>query len=165
MQDEARHVAFGRLALREFYPQLTEAERAEREEFVVYACYLMRDRFVAEEVWENVGLDRNECIRYVESSEMMQTFRKMLFSRIVPTIRDLGLWGPKVQAAFEDMGVLEFQDLSPDDLSATDEQIAQDLDSSRDAAKNAGEATSLLAGIDPARAAEVQAAIQAGAED
>jgi 1,2-phenylacetyl-CoA epoxidase catalytic subunit len=165
MQDEARHVAFGRLALREFYPQLTEVERAEREEFVVYACYLMRDRFVAEEVWENVGLDRNECIRYVESSEMMQTFRKMLFSRIVPTIKDLGLWGPKVQAAFEDMGVLEFQDLSPDDLSATDEQIAQDLDSSRDAAKNAGEATSLLAGIDPARAAEVQAAIQAGAED
>ena len=50
MQDEARHVAFGRLALREFYPQLTEAERGEREEFVVYACYLMGDRFLAEEV-------------------------------------------------------------------------------------------------------------------
>ena len=40
MQDEARHVAFGRLALREYYPQLTEAERGEREEFVVYASYL-----------------------------------------------------------------------------------------------------------------------------
>ena len=38
MQDEARHVAFGRLALREYYPQLTDAERAEREEFVVEAC-------------------------------------------------------------------------------------------------------------------------------
>src|SRR5207244_20615 len=85
MQDEARHVAFGRLALREFYPQLTDAERAEREEFVVYASYLMRDRFLAEEVWENIGLDPKECIAYVESSEMMQAFRKMLFSRIVPT--------------------------------------------------------------------------------
>jgi hypothetical protein len=33
--DEARHVAFGRLALRDFYPQLTEKERDERvaEEF------------------------------------------------------------------------------------------------------------------------------------
>jgi P-aminobenzoate N-oxygenase AurF len=164
MQDEARHVAFGRLALREFYPQLTEAERAEREEFVVYACYLMRDRFVAEEVWENVGLDRNECIRYVETSDMMQAFRKMLFSRIVPTIKDLGLWGAKVQAAFEDMGVLDFQHLSPEDLSATDEQIAQDLDRTRVGGKGEEEATSLLAGMDPARAAEVQAAIDAGAE-
>src|SRR5512143_3459654 len=44
MQDEARHVAFGRLALREYYPELSEAERDEREEFVVEACYHMRDR-------------------------------------------------------------------------------------------------------------------------
>jgi 1,2-phenylacetyl-CoA epoxidase catalytic subunit len=163
MQDEARHVAFGRLALREFYPELTEAERAEREEFVVYACYLMRNRFLAEEVWENVGLDREECIKYVEASEMMQTFRKMLFSRIVPTIKDLGLWGPKVRAAFEDMGVIDFQDLSPDDLSAADEQIAQDLDQRREVAESE-RATEALAGIDPARAREVQAAIRAGSD-
>jgi hypothetical protein len=45
MQDEARHVAFGRLALREYYPHLSDAERDEREEFVVEACYQMRDRF------------------------------------------------------------------------------------------------------------------------
>src|SRR6185295_6240823 len=56
MQDEARHVAFGRFALRDYYPQLTQAERDEREEFAVEACYLMRDRFQAEEVWETVGL-------------------------------------------------------------------------------------------------------------
>ena len=37
MQDEARHVSFGRLALRDYYPQLSEAERDEREEFVVEA--------------------------------------------------------------------------------------------------------------------------------
>ncbi|MEO8605697.1 MAG: ferritin-like domain-containing protein, partial [bacterium] len=47
MQDEARHVAFGRLALRDYYPHLTQAERDEREEFAVEACYLMRDRFLA----------------------------------------------------------------------------------------------------------------------
>jgi 1,2-phenylacetyl-CoA epoxidase catalytic subunit len=165
MQDEARHVAFGRLALREFYPQLTEAERAEREEFVVYACYLMRDRFLAAEVWENVGLDREECIEYVEASEMMQTFRKMLFSRIVPTIKDLGLWGPKVRRAFQEMGVIDFQDLSPDDLSAADEQIARDLDRQTATSAGADEVTASLAGIDPARAKEVQAAIRSGAED
>src|SRR6266571_6748274 len=62
MQDEARHVAFGRLSLREFYPQLTQAERDEREEFVVYASYVMRDRFLAEEVWEHLGLPVDECL-------------------------------------------------------------------------------------------------------
>jgi 1,2-phenylacetyl-CoA epoxidase catalytic subunit len=166
MQDEARHVAFGRLALREFYPQLTEAERAEREEFVVYACYLMRDRFLAEEVWETIGLDGEECRKYVETSEMMQSFRKMLFSRIVPTIKDLGLWGPKVPEAYRDMGVIGFQDLNPDELSAADEEIARDLDRRRGLLEAEGEgiATAALAGVDPARAQEVQAAIEAGAE-
>ena len=125
----------------------------------------MRNRFLAEEVWENVGLDREECTKYVQDSEMMQTFRKMLFSRIVPTIKDLGLWGPKVQAAFEDMGVIDYQDLSPEDLSAADEQIALDLDRDRGGADGEREAMVSLAGIDPDRAAEVEAAIQAGAED
>jgi hypothetical protein len=162
MQDEARHVAFGRLALREFYPQLTEAERAEREEFVVYACYLMRDRFLAEEVWENIGLDPKECVAYVQGSEMMLQFRKMLFSRIVPTIKDLGLFGPKVQEAFQDMGVIEFQDVNPDDLSSADEQIARDLDHRR-AAKTQG-ATSALAEVDPARAEEVERMIELGSD-
>ena len=57
MQDEARHVAFGRLALRDYYAGLTEAERADREEFVVEGCYLMRNRFRAQEVWERMGFD------------------------------------------------------------------------------------------------------------
>src|ERR1700744_3555150 len=56
MQDEARHVSFGRLALREYYPQLTDAERDEREEFAVEALYFMRDRFNQSEVWSQLGL-------------------------------------------------------------------------------------------------------------
>ena len=163
MQDEARHVAFGRLALREFYPQLTEAERGEREEFVVYACYLMGDRFLAEEVWENVGLDKDRCIEFVQGSEMMQAFRKMLFSRIVPTIKDLGLWGQKVQEAFVDMGVIEFATVDPEDLSATDEEIARDLDRERGLLTEEEAGTAALAGVDPVRAEEVKAAIEAGA--
>src|SRR2546430_430624 len=158
MQDEARHVAFGRLALREYYPQLTNAERLEREEFVVYASYLMRDRFLAEEVWENIGLDPKECISYVESSEMMQSFRRMLFSRIVPTVKDLGLFGPKVRAAFEDMGVIDFQALDPEDLSAADEEVARDIDRRRaQLPEQAGGAGVSLADVDLARAEEVSA--------
>ena len=57
MQDEARHVMFGRLALRDYYPQLTQAERDDREEFCADACYRMRDRFLADELWETLGYD------------------------------------------------------------------------------------------------------------
>src|SRR5205823_2958458 len=128
MQDEARHVAFGRLALREYYPQLTAAERAEREEFVVDACYLMRDRFFADDVWRNLGLPVDQCLEYMRTSEMTLGYRRMLFSRIVPTVKDLGLWGPKVRAAFEDMGVMGFQDLVPEEMLAADEALAQDFD-------------------------------------
>src|SRR5437667_5121789 len=84
MQDEARHVAFGRLALRDYYPQLTQAERDEREEFAVEACYLMRDRFLSEEVWETLGLPGEQCVAWVEQSQLMRQFRSTLFSRIVP---------------------------------------------------------------------------------
>jgi hypothetical protein len=165
MQDEARHVAFGRLALREYYPQLTQAERDEREEFVVYACYLMRDRFRAEEVWERLGLPVEECLRHVDHSDMLQEFRKMLFSRIVPTIKDLGLFGPKVRGAFQEMGVIGFEALSPDDLSAADEELAQDLDRRRGLLQDEDAATAALAGVDPARADEVRRAIRSGESD
>src|SRR5690349_10154994 len=72
MQDEARHVAFGRLALRDYYPQLSQAERDEREEFAAEASYLMRDRFRSEEMWEAVGLPVEECVTYVDASPDMR---------------------------------------------------------------------------------------------
>src|SRR6266571_5154605 len=96
MQDEARHVAFGRLALRDYYPQLTETERDEREQFVVEACYHMRDRFNQREVWETLGLPVEECIQATLQSDQMKQFRTRLFTRIVPTVKDIGLWGQRV---------------------------------------------------------------------
>ena len=131
MQDEARHVAFGRLALRDYYPHLTDAERAEREEFVVESSRLMYGRLMAREVWENLGIGWENVRDYVENSEMMGNFRKLLFSRIVPTVKDIGLWGPTVRSCFEQLGVIEFQDMVPDELSAADEQIALEMDARR----------------------------------
>lgn len=128
MQDEARHVAFGRLALREYYPELTDVERAEREEFVAEASLLMYGRFMAQEVWTHLGFDMDEVADYVEHSEMMIGFRKMLFSRIVPIIKDIGLLGPKTRAVFQQLGVMEYESLSPDELSLADEQIAEEMD-------------------------------------
>lgn len=131
MQDEARHVAFGRLALRDYYPQLTQKERDEREEFAVEACYLMRDRFLAEEVWETLGLPVEECVAYVDGSQDMREFRSRLFTRIVPTIKDIGLWGPKIRHAYAQMGIIGFADVDTGALERADEQIAADFDARR----------------------------------
>ncbi len=131
MEDEARHVAFGRIALRDYYPQLSEAERDEREEFAVEACYLMRDRFLAIEVWETLGLPVDECVALVQDSERMRLFRTRLFTRIVPTIKDIGLWGPRIRRAYADMGVLGYADADAEALLAQDERVAADFDARR----------------------------------
>ena len=131
MQDEARHVAFGRIALRDYYPQLTDAERDEREEFVVEACYHMRDRFNQPEVWDNLGLPVKECVEAVEQSEYMRLFRTRLFSRIVPTVKDIGLWGPRVRKAYEDMGVMEFATLDAQTMLDNDNRVAEEFDAKR----------------------------------
>ena len=131
MQDEARHVAFGRLALREYYPTLTEKERDEREEFVVEGCYLLRDRFLADEVWETLGLPVDRCKAYVDRSEMMKIYRTSLFTRIVPTIKEIGLWGPRVRNAYAEMGILGFADTDVEALGARDEALAVEMDQRR----------------------------------
>jgi len=134
MQDEARHVAFGRLSLRDYYPELTDAERGEREEFVVEACWHMRDRFNQRDVWEALDLPVEECMALAEQSPMMENFRKRLFSRIVPTIRDIGLWGPTVQKAYVDMGVMEYAEVDAAELLENDERVAEEFDAMRAAA-------------------------------
>ncbi|MEW6212098.1 MAG: ferritin-like domain-containing protein [Acidobacteriota bacterium] len=128
MQDEARHVAFGRLALRDYYPHLSSGERDEREEFAVEACYLMRDRFRGEEVWASTGLDVEGCSTFMRESQFYQQYLKLLFSRIVPTLKDVGLWGERIQNAFIDMGVIEYAAGDVEALSAADEEVAAEFD-------------------------------------
>ncbi|MGP8297701.1 ferritin-like domain-containing protein [Streptomyces inhibens] len=137
MQDEARHVAFGRIALRDYYKQLTEAELREREEFVIEGCYLMRDRIRGTEVVENFGVSAKEAKELEDASEFSQFFKKLLFSRIVPCVKDIGLWGPRLQQAYVDMGVLDLGDASLDQLMTQDEELAEKLDAERFQAEEA----------------------------
>ncbi|WP_374763856.1 ferritin-like domain-containing protein [Yunchengibacter salinarum] len=131
MQDEARHVAFGRLTLKEFYPELTQPERDEREEFLVEACYLMRDRFQATEVWETLGFPTRECHEFLEQSQAMQIFRTSLFSRIVPIVKDIGLWGDRIQRGYSQMGILGFANLDIDQMQENDMKVAAEHDARR----------------------------------
>jgi hypothetical protein len=62
---------------------------------------------------------------------MMRQYRKFLFTRIVPTVKDIGLWGPKVRKAYEDMGVIALADVDTEALGAADEAVALRFDALR----------------------------------
>ncbi|MEC4016779.1 ferritin-like domain-containing protein [Streptomyces sp. H27-D2] len=147
MQDEARHVAFGRMALRDYYKQLSDAELREREEFVIEGCYLMRDRLRGAEVLENFGISPQEAGELSERSEYLRLFRQLLFSRIVPCVKDIGLWGERLQQAYVDMGVFEMGNSNLDLLMAEDEELADKLDAERFAAEETARTEEIAAAI------------------
>ena len=113
MRDESRHVAFGVLSLNDHFGSLTSAERREREEFLYEGCRLMRDRLLMEDVWEVMGWPVEEVREIVLHSPQMQEFRKMLFSKIVPNVKRLGLLSPYVRERFAELGILQFENEEP----------------------------------------------------
>jgi hypothetical protein len=68
------------------------------------------------------------AFEYVEQAQVMSMYRMNLFSRVVPTVKRIGLWGDKVQRAFEDMGVIAFESMEPAELFVNDERVANDLE-------------------------------------
>jgi hypothetical protein len=122
MEDEARHVAFGVLSLREFYEDLSEPERKEREDFVYEACVLMRDRISNKEVWERMGLDVEACVEATDQSDLAKQFRYRLFSKIVPNVKSLGLLSDTQRQRFEELGILAYENETTSDVDADIEE-------------------------------------------
>ena len=136
-RDEARHVAFGVLSLSGRYDDMDPVDLAEREDFVLEACALMRDRFQPTQVWEHFGIDVAEATKRFEQGPDMQAFRALLFSKVVPNLRKLGLLTPKVREGFEQLGILKYEryvdsateagELDPDEAAANtgDDPVVQ----------------------------------------
>jgi hypothetical protein len=122
MEDESRHVAFGVLSLREFYEDLSEPERKEREDFVYEACVLMRDRISNKEVWERMGMDVQACVAASDKSDLAKRFRYRLFSKIVPNVKSLGLLSDTQRQRFAALGILEYEHESTSDVDADIEE-------------------------------------------
>jgi hypothetical protein len=120
MKDESRHVAFGVISLRNYYTDMGDAERREREEFVIEACHLMRDRLVGDEIATHFGWPREEVRQKVLASPVMKMFRQSLFARVVPNIKKLGLLTPFVRKGFEDLEIIQFENY---DAEAADRAI------------------------------------------
>ena len=93
MSDEARHVAFGVLSLQEFYAELTDAEMRERQEFAFDVARRLQRRFAHTEMWARMGVDPDAVYRTMDrvNPPAQQMFQQLLFSKIVPNCKKLGL--------------------------------------------------------------------------
>ncbi len=114
MADEARHVAFGVLSLQEIYGELSSAELRERQEFAFEAAVRMKDRMVMQEVWERMEVPPSDVARIMRSDTEHDDFQILLFSRIVPNLRKLGLLdaaGGWLREKFTELGAIGFEHL------------------------------------------------------
>ncbi len=131
MGDESRHVAFGVLSLEHLYTkELSSSELREREEFVIDATHLMRDRLLMEDVFEYMGFDVKVWTNWSLTTPFMTGFRQMLFSKIVPNLKRLGLLTPKVREAYAKLDLLRFEhmkDSSEDPEVATPMELVETL--------------------------------------
>ena len=113
MSDEARHVAFGVLSLKEVYAEMSDAELRDRQEFAYEAAVRMRDRFLSQEVWERMGVAPKDVLPIVLRDPTRDLFQQMLFSKIVPNCKKLGLldagdgW---LRDRYTELGVIQFED-------------------------------------------------------
>lgn len=133
MSDEARHVAFGVLSLREIYEDMSGPEIRERQEFAFEAAVRMRDRFLQQEVWDRMGADVPKMVEMMvknRGDRNKDPFQAMLFSKIVPNCKKLGLldagdgW---LRERFTEMGVIVFEDLNDTSEEYLDmDEVAKD---------------------------------------
>ena len=115
MADEARHVAFGVLSLQEYYQGLSATELRERQEFAFEAAIRMKDRMLMQEVWERLEVPRADVVKVLSQSHERDDFQILLFSKIVPNLKKLGLLDAAdgwLREKFTEMGAIAFEDLS-----------------------------------------------------
>jgi hypothetical protein len=126
MSDEARHVAFGVLSLQESYAEMSAAEIRERQEFTYEAAIRLRNRWFQTDVWDRMGVDPRPileaAIKHPQPEDQM--FQMLLFSKIVPNCKKLGIldagdgW---LREKFTELGIIQFEDWV--DTSAEYEQL------------------------------------------
>lgn len=115
MADEARHVAFGVLSLQELYSELSASELRERQEFAFEAAVRMRDRMQLQEVWDRLGVPTADVIKVVGQAPERADFQILLFSKIIPNCKKLGLLDAAdgwLRQKFTELGVIEFENLT-----------------------------------------------------
>ena len=130
MSDEARHVAFGVLSLQEVYKEMSDKEMKDRQEFAYEASVRMRDRFLQQEVWDRMGVNTKEIAPMMLQDPSRQLFQQMLFSKIVPNCKKLGLLDRNdkwLRHKFEEMGVIQFEDWQDTGEEFTEFELGKEM--------------------------------------
>jgi len=127
IQDEARHVHYGVLALKRHFAELDPKELREREDWTFEVACLMRDRFLAHEIYDEwfAGiLKRSDWDAVISTSPFLQQFRQIMFRRLVPNLEYIGIFSPRIRAHYEKVGLTQYaggrnaSQLTADDLLA-----------------------------------------------
>jgi hypothetical protein len=109
--DEARHVHYGVIALRQFYVEEGGADR-DREDWAFEVSLLMRNRFFAHEFYDEYYghlMSRAAWDKLVLESELMGFFRRTMFKRIIPNLKRIGLLSDRVRPHYQNLGLLAFE--------------------------------------------------------
>lgn len=126
IRDEARHVTFGVNYLEAYVETLTEQEKEDRAMFAYEACVVARERLIPTGVFEHYGWDQAEARELYIAGPLVSHFRDLLFSRIMPNLRRIGLLTDTVKPKFEELGILEYADM-PDDYDIDWAEISAPL--------------------------------------
>lgn len=68
-----------------------------------------------------------EAARAMYECGFMERYRTTLFTRIVPIVKDIGLWGSRIRRGYADMGIMADVQVLQDE----DEHIAREFDARR----------------------------------
>ena len=108
IRDEARHVTFGINYLTDFVKTLSEEEQIDRAKFALEACTVSRNRLRPYDVWEAYGMDIEETEEYQRKEIFQAQFQDILFSRIMPNLKRIGLLREELVPEYEKMGVMGY---------------------------------------------------------
>ena len=136
IQDEARHVHYGVLALRAHITrELSDAERREREDWAFEVALLMRNRFLGREMYydwfEGSSLTLKDWDDVILNAPSMHMFRQIMFQRLMPNLEYIGLMSDRIKAQYAKSGLTDFlggrnaTQLSAEDLLQPDETVTK----------------------------------------
>lgn len=97
ISDEARHVAFGILSLKEYYENLSDAELKDRQEFLAENSLRSRNRALDPEMWNRLDVDIDKALpslveaAHTTGKSAVTAFNRGFMAKLVPNVRKLGL--------------------------------------------------------------------------
>ena len=132
IRDEARHVTFGVNYLQEFLETLSEEEVEDRAMFAYEACVVMRARIINTALparW--FGMSEEEILEMVVNDDTQDMFNNMLFSRVMPNLKKIGLLTDKVMPLYEDLNLTSYIE-SESDFEIDWAELNKPLESSKE---------------------------------